>query len=277
MQVTNQDNPAEIARRFNEKVSAPYMTDLEIDFGALPVRDVIPGPLPDLYAGRPLVVMGRYDTPGVGEVTLRGNIQGQAVETSLELELPEKEAAHDSLGSLWARQRIRQVWNRDLGRQTPQGEAEITQLGLTHQLVTRYTSFVAVEVEASEPLTGPLRTEDVPVMLGEGMTEAAMGRFAQPKGNSPSRAAARPTTPQRATAPAQRPFAAPAPEQVASAPAAPAYQPPVSDRPASPRPSRRSGGGGGGGSVEWLFLLSLGVLGGGRLVGALGFRRKRKS
>ena len=130
LQVTNQDNAAEMARRFNEKVAAPYMTDLEIDWGTLAVKDVIPGPLPDLYAGRPLVVMGRYDKPGKGQVTLRGNIQGQAVATSLELDLPEKEPAHDCLGSLWARQRIRQIWNRDLGSETPQGQAEITQLGV---------------------------------------------------------------------------------------------------------------------------------------------------
>ena len=33
MQVTNQDNAAEMAKRFNQKMAAPYMTDLEIDWG----------------------------------------------------------------------------------------------------------------------------------------------------------------------------------------------------------------------------------------------------
>lgn len=251
LQVTNQDNAAEMARRFNEKVAAPYMTDLQIDWGTLAVKDVIPGPLPDLYAGRPLVVMGRYDKPGKGQVTLRGNIQGQAVATSLELDLPEKEPAHDCLGSLWARQRIRQIWNRDLGSETPQGRAEITQLGITHQLVTRYTSFVAVEVAAPEQVTGNLRTQGVPVMLGEGMTEAALGQTA-------------------AVAPAPQPVA----DQVAAAPPAAPFTPPGTVPAPGGKSPLRPGGGFGGGSVEWLFLLSLGTLGGGRLIGAL--RRRRR-
>lgn len=241
-QVTNQDNAAEMARRLNEKIGAPYMTDLRIDWGTLKVQDAIPQPLPDLYAGRPLVVMGRYDQPGKGQVTLRGNIQGQAVETTLEVVLPEKEPAHDSLGSLWARQRIRQIANRDLGLETPQGRAEITQLGLAHQLVTRYTSFVAVEVEAPKEIAGNLRTEDVPVMLGEGMTEAALGRFAQ------------------------------APAGQAAPMTGPDSSPPAADmQPASPPVSFGPGGRGvgGGGAVEWLFLASLGVLGGGKLVAAV--------
>ena len=270
LQVTNQDNAAEMARRFNEKVSAPYMTDLQIDWGGLAVEDVIPGPLPDLYAGRPLVVMGRYDKPGKAQITLKGNIQGQAVQTALELDLPEKEPTHDCLGSLWARQRIRQIWNRDLGNQTPKGQAEITKLGLTHQLVTRYTSFVAVEVQPPEQLTGNLRTEDVPAMLGEGMTEAALGQTAAKP--SPNTAPAARNAPAPAVSPAPRP----APDQYASAPPAAPYTPPnTAPAPGGPPPARPSGGFGGG-SVEWLFLLSLGALGGGRLVGALRRRRRGK-
>ena len=50
MQVTNQDNSPEIARRFNELTSQPYMTDLQIDWGGLVVKDQVPARLPDLYA-----------------------------------------------------------------------------------------------------------------------------------------------------------------------------------------------------------------------------------
>ncbi|NQT41025.1 MAG: VWA domain-containing protein, partial [Planctomycetes bacterium] len=253
-QVTNQDNATEMAGRFGDKISSPYMTDLEIDFGGLKVRDVLPQPLPDLYAGRPLVIMGRYDQPGMSEITLRGNVQGQAIESTLQLDLPEKEPNHDSLGPLWARQRIRHVWNRNLGQETSEGREEITQLGLTHQLVTRYTSFIAVEEELSEPVTGNLRTQQVRPMLPEGMTD-----------DDTTVAAAGPAVTNHVAqrAPAYQPPPA----------KAPAYQPPPSAPSAGSKGSGGGGGGGGGGgSVEWLFLASLGALGGGRLLGR--FRRK---
>jgi Ca-activated chloride channel family protein len=251
MHVTNQDNAAEMAARFSDKTSTPYLTDLELDWGGLGVRDVVPERLPDLHAGEPLVVLARYGKPGDAEITLRGNLAGQEVTTTLKLELPEREPGHDALGAVWARQRIRQLWNRSLGKETGSGRAEITRLGLEHQLVTRYTSFVAVEVEAPAAAAAtPLRTESVPTLLPEGMTAAAA---------PPEAFGARPAGP----APAARGPGPHVPVAPPTCPApVPAHQPAPGDAP------RR--GVGFGGAVEWAFLAGLGLLAGSRLV-----RRRR--
>lgn len=171
LQVTNQDNAPALASRFNELTSLPYMTDLQIDWGGLLVQDQVPARLPDLYAGKPLIVLGRYDQPGSETITLKGNVLGQAVQMELELELPAQETSHDAIPSVWARQRIRQIWNHNVGNETPQSRSEITELGLRHQLVTQYTSFVAVEKELSEVPEGKLISEVVPNMTPEGMSE----------------------------------------------------------------------------------------------------------
>jgi Ca-activated chloride channel family protein len=284
LQVTNQDNPAEMAKRFNEKVSKPYMTDLEIDWGKLKVRDLVPETLPDLYADRPLVVMGRYDEPGKGEVTLKGNIRGQAVKTALALSLPEKLAAHDSLGPLWAGRRIRQIWNRNLGRETQQGKDEIIRLGLAHQLVTRYTSFVAVESDAAELAKGDLRTEFIQPMMPEGIPDAAIGvdrarprtarAVGQPPagGHHPQDGRGLPATGgvNRAPDVAMAPPAAV--QSPAPPPSPPAYQADSGSPPAPASGSGRSSGG--GGSVEWLFLAALGALAGGRMLSSRSRPRK---
>jgi Ca-activated chloride channel homolog len=251
MQVTNQDNAAEMAGRFNEKLAAPYMTDLEIDWGALKPAGLVPEALPDLYPGRPLMVMGRYDRPGKAEITLKGNIQGQLVKTSLTLTLPEKATEHDSLAPLWAGQRIRQIWNRNVGHETQQSKDEITQLGLTHQLVTRYTSFVAVETDAKELAKGDLRTQLVQPMMPEGIPDAAIG--------IDSRAG---RTANRTAPAAAAPVAPPAIPQTSSDPADNGHFVSHSGR----------GGGGGGGAVEWLFLAALGALAGGRWLSSPGKR-----
>ncbi|MCC9654512.1 VIT domain-containing protein [Rhodopirellula halodulae] len=242
MQVTNQDNATVIAKRFHELTSQPYMTDLQIDWGGLTIKDLAPSRLPDLYAGKPLVVLGRYDTPATGTITLKGNVQGHAVQMQLELELPEQESAHDSIGPVWARQRIRQIWNRDIGNETPEGRSEITELGLKHQLMTQYTSFVAVEQTLSEPPTGQLVTEDVPGLMPEGMTEKSVGQSrVNPRTNQPAtQATAQLPTPQPPTA--QMPAAVDTPTPIPSSGGSP-YR----------------GGGGGGGPISPITgLVSIG-------------------
>jgi Ca-activated chloride channel family protein len=259
MQVTNQDNATEMAKRFNEKLAAPYMTDLEIDWGTLKPLDVVPEVLPDLYSGRPLVVMGRYNQAGKAEITLKANMQGQATKNPLTLTLPEKATEHDSLAPLWAQQRIRQIWNRNVGRETSQSRDEITQLGLTHQLVTRYTSFVAVETDAKDLAKGDLRTQVVQPMMPEGIPDAAIGI------DRGVRRSAQATANQVASAPTySAPVAAPASPQ-------PSSNPQAYDRPV---PSYSGGRSGGGGSVEWLFLASFGALAAGRWLSA---RKKRNA
>lgn len=251
MQVTNEDNASEIAKRFNAKFSAPYMTDLEVDFGSLKVSDVLPQPLPDLFAGQPLVIMGRYEAPGKADVVLRGNLQGHPIRSTLSLELPDAESKHDSLGALWARHRIQSIENRDLGNPTAKGREEITTLGLTHQLVTRYTSFVAVEEKAPENLTGALRTQTVRPMLPSGMSDQALGL---------------PTGSNQANRPAATPAKAPRPAPASAPQSAPAEAP--RPAPAASDSGRSAVHVGGGGAVEWLFVASLGLLGGGRLLSA---------
>ncbi|QEG00263.1 Vault protein inter-alpha-trypsin [Stieleria maiorica] len=271
MQVNNQDNAGEIARRFNERTSQPYMTDLQIDWGGLVIKDQVPSRLPDLYAGKPLVVLGRYETSAMGTVRLQGNVLGQAVEMELELDLPTQEVAHDSIGPIWARQRIRQIWNRDVGHETPQGREEITALGLRHQLMTQYTSFIAVEKELSETPQGSLISESVPVMMPEGMTEKSVGR---------SRAVARSA---RSIPPAASAVAGgTAPQRpVAVDNAAPSMPPPSGPSSSSSRPrqspsggsnfSGASGGGGGGPIGPVTAIFSIGG------AGAAAMMRRRKA
>ena len=237
LHVTNQDNAAEMAKRLVEKISKPYLTDLAIEWGGLAIVDTSPSPLPDLYAGEPLVVLGRYREGGKGKVTLRGELSGQPVSVTLDLELPAAQAEHDALAPLWAERRIRQIWNRNVGRENPAAKDEITRLGLEHHLVTRYTSFVAVETSAPAQVEGNLRTEVIPSMLPEGMKETA----------APAHAFHRSPGPASVGAPSSYGNSVPAPSSASS----------------HDSEGRRWGF---GGSVEGIFLIGIGLLGAARWV-----------
>jgi Ca-activated chloride channel homolog len=74
--VTLADKADEAAHRFYERVRSPLLTDLYIDWGGLPVTDVYPQRLPDLFSGQPLVISGRFTQPASGKIRLKGTRAG---------------------------------------------------------------------------------------------------------------------------------------------------------------------------------------------------------
>jgi Ca-activated chloride channel family protein len=135
------------AQQFLERIESPQLTDVEIDWGGLAVHSVYPRRLPDLFAGQPLLVQGRYDLPGEGVVTVRGRIAGRAWEERVQVAFASigDAGGHDALASTWARAAVHDLMNGLYLRDDPDREDAITDLGLTFGLVTRFTSFVAVE------------------------------------------------------------------------------------------------------------------------------------
>ncbi|MGB7333060.1 MAG: VIT and VWA domain-containing protein, partial [Terriglobales bacterium] len=60
--INESDKADAAAHRLYERLRAPLLTDVSIDWGGLPVTDLYPRTLPDLYSGNPLIVSGRYTT-----------------------------------------------------------------------------------------------------------------------------------------------------------------------------------------------------------------------
>jgi len=172
--VTLEDDGSAAARRFHERVRNPLLTDIEIDWAGLPVADVYPKRIPDLFSVKPLILTGRYTSAARGVIRLRGNLAGQNFVKEIPVELPESQTEHDSLATLWARTRIDDLMSHDyagIQNDDPQPDLReaITQLGLEYRLMTHFTSFVAVE-EMTVTDGGQPRRIDVPVEMPEGMS-----------------------------------------------------------------------------------------------------------
>ncbi len=172
--VTLEDEGSAAARRFHERVRNPLLTDIEIDWAGLPVADVFPKRLPDLFSAKPLILTGRYTSAARGAIRLRGNLAGQNFVKEIPVELPESQTEHDSLATLWARTRIDDLMSQDyagIQNDDPQPDMReaITQLGLEYRLMTQFTSFVAVE-EMTVTDGGQPRRIDVPVEMPEGVS-----------------------------------------------------------------------------------------------------------
>ena len=164
------EDTSAIVEKFYEKISKPYLTDIEIDWGGLKVDDIYPRAIPDLFSAQPLVLHGRFTEAGRGKVVIKGKIAGEEWRRELEVEFPKEEKANDVLGTLWARTRIHFLSNRLICDLDPKEvEKQITDLALDFKLMSQYTSFVAVE-EKIVTEGGKPKKVLVPVKMPEGVS-----------------------------------------------------------------------------------------------------------
>lgn len=168
------ENPEETVLKFFEYVSRPSITGIEVDLQGLPVYDLWPERVPDLFAGRPVTLMGRFDRGSKGRITLRGWMAGSRWEQTLEVELPDEEPGNKGLPLLWARKQIEMLSDRlAIGElEADEARERITDLGIRYSLMSAYTSFVAIDSEARNP-DGQVETVPIPVPLPDQVSPLA--------------------------------------------------------------------------------------------------------
>jgi Ca-activated chloride channel homolog len=162
------------AHRLYERLRSPLLTDVSIDWGGLPVTDVYPQRLPDLFSGKPLVVSGRYAAAAKGTIRVRGKRAGENFVREIPVSLSGSAGSYRIQPSFWARRKIDDLMSQDWaglqnGNMKPAVQKEITQLGLDYRLMTQFTSFVAVEERVVTKDGQPVRVE-VPVEMPEGVS-----------------------------------------------------------------------------------------------------------
>lgn len=159
---------AAVAEEFEARIRGPVLTNLEVDLGSLPIDDVTPRRLDDLFEGQPLFLVAKYFGAGAGVVRVRGEVRGEPRVFQVPVTLPDVEPANAALASLWGRQRIQALTDASDGRETPELVTAITETALKYSLMSQYTSFVAVGEAVrgdGASASGPALTEVVPVEL----------------------------------------------------------------------------------------------------------------
>ncbi|HEV8336145.1 MAG TPA: VIT domain-containing protein [Candidatus Polarisedimenticolia bacterium] len=158
------ETPDQMVERFVERIETPVLTDIRMTWKDLEVEDQEPRNIPDLFAGSPLVVHGRYLRPGTGLLRLEGTSHGLRRVLRRVVTLPAEAADHEALGRLWARARIHRLERELHDGAQPEVVEAITRLGLRHRLMTAYTSLVAVDSEVSN-YSGSSTEINVPVEM----------------------------------------------------------------------------------------------------------------
>ena len=132
---------------FYEKVSTPVLADIELDFGDIDVSDVYPQPLPDLFAGTQLVVVGRYQGEGTVTLRLTGMVNGEEQTLTYDgQEFPGRATEMNFLPRLWATRKIGYLLKEiRLHGENEEVVDEVVDLSLRYGIMTPYTSFLVEE------------------------------------------------------------------------------------------------------------------------------------
>jgi len=159
-----------------EAIDSPVLVDVAVDWNGLPVRDVYPSKLPDLFAGQTINLVARYASPAKGTAYVTGRIGDRRVRYPVRVELPENETDHAALAPMWARAKIADLSTQMLSADSADQKGfvqQITDLAVDYRLVSQYTSFVAVD-ESRIVGDGHPRKIMQPIELPEGVSYAGI-------------------------------------------------------------------------------------------------------
>ncbi|MBA4379296.1 MAG: hypothetical protein C0393_01165 [Anaerolinea sp.] len=140
----------EILSAFYARISTPVLTDLVLNFGKLATYDIYPSPLPDLFAGSQIIVVGRYRTGGTVTVTLTGTVNSQTQTFTFPNQtFAQRSQSTDyqsTIPRLWATRKIGHLLNQ-VRLNGPDQETidQIVKLSIRYGIVTPYTSYLVTE------------------------------------------------------------------------------------------------------------------------------------
>jgi len=174
------------SRRFREMIEAPVMNRIAVRFEGLDAYDVTPVAVPDLFARRPVVVFGKWRGDAKGAVVVEGMTARGPERHRLPVDPKAASASAGALRYLWARHRIAELGDQELMTGGGDEREAILALGLKYNLLTKYTSFIAIDriVRVKDP--DATRTVDQPLPLPEGVSDLAVSGNVVPGTPEPS-------------------------------------------------------------------------------------------
>lgn len=163
-----EESSSEVMDAFFDRVSHAALTDVQLDFEGARVTETYPRRLPDVFHGRPVMIMGRFDGPAPRQVRAHGRVGEGPGETIAPVHEADDDLVKKALPAMWARAKIADVSERALAGKAPDADEEIRRVALDFGLMSAYTAFVAVD--SSRRTEGEYGTSvNVPVPVPEGV------------------------------------------------------------------------------------------------------------
>ena len=145
---------------FYGKIASPVLANLELTVeGDVRLSKIHPTPLPDLFKGEQLVVLGRFAGTGRATLTVTGTVAGQQRRFTLTKSFPEVDDGRDFLPRLWAARRVGFLLDQiRLHGESKEVRDEAATLARQYGIVTPYTSWLILEDEGRRNVAATDRT-----------------------------------------------------------------------------------------------------------------------
>ncbi len=130
-----------------QRLSRPALSDLKLTIDGARISKLTPSPLPDLFYGATLTVLGLFEGKGPHDLVLQGEILGKKKTWRYRVNLPASPARELSwLAPLWAQRRVAHLLDqiRLYGRSKELVD-EVVKLGKKYGIVTPWTSYLVAE------------------------------------------------------------------------------------------------------------------------------------
>ena len=172
--VLKPEEAKEKAKKYQGYISQPVLTDIETQFGLTDVYDVTPLATPDVLAERPIILFGKYKGEPLGQVTLKGVSGSGPYQASIPWKEAKASPQNQALKYLWARQKIASLSDYAQVDASLELVEEITNLGLQYNLLTAYTSFIAIDPTARQQEGNTYQVKQA-LPLPKGVGNTALG------------------------------------------------------------------------------------------------------
>lgn len=179
--VESEDRLDESMDRVHRRIGAPVLTELALVGEGLAIvpDSVVPSRLPDVFAGAPVVVSGRFEGPPQGTLMVYGaDAQGARHREAV----TGRASGGRTATHHWARGRVRELEDRFATGHADRSvlEKQIVQTSLGFGVLSRFTAFVAVDRAeivnaggAVHPITQPVESPSGWGTKGSGALPAA--------------------------------------------------------------------------------------------------------
>ncbi|HEY5950021.1 MAG TPA: VIT domain-containing protein [Kofleriaceae bacterium] len=207
--VESEDRLDAVMAKVHRRIGTPVATELHLEPHRLDIAGgtIAPAKLPDVYAGAPVVVFGRYKGTAAldASIALSGTTYGDPMNVTVPRD--RADSPNDWLAASWARAHIRELEDKyALGARELEGE--IVRVSKQFSVLSRFTAFLAVDrsevankggnlVQVVQPVEQPAGWE----MMRGGGPARAMAGAPMPGGAMPPPMAAMPMSAMPASMP----------------------------------------------------------------------------
>ncbi|MFD0799199.1 VIT and VWA domain-containing protein [Maribacter chungangensis] len=166
-----------VAEDFKTYIDSPVMSRIKMEGEGFDMYDVYPQSVPDVFAARPVTIYGKYRGKARGKIKITGYQGAEKITWEYNVSSGRLSKTNTALRYLWARKKIaelddyKKLFNDDV-------KDSVIAMGIQYNLMTNYTSFVAVD-ETVVNKDGSLRTVKQPLPMPRNVNNSAVGAQAE--------------------------------------------------------------------------------------------------